>query len=248
MTKPIPLASGLWRLPENVLRSVHAIPRDNWRLHAVGQIRLMNHSGSSDSVCLVSRELLLAHQIPATWPALVPVYEKVRQTGGLVAHSALFARDEDGILLIGPSGMGKSTCARRIGHPWSALCDDQVLVVKTDQTYQCHPLPTWSTLWGNPEGRSWNIHRHVKLRAIFFLERSDTNQVRLLGKGQAAAMLSKSAQRVAVPYGDDTNQDDETAFKRLLFDNACELVSSTPCFVLHANLTTRFWEYMDTVL
>ncbi len=247
--EPFPVADGSWRVSKNVARLTDDIPEDGWKLQVTGPMRLMSHPDCEDHICVVGKDVLEKHLVATLWPAFVPVFRKVEQDGGLVAHSGLFARHEQGALLVAPSGMGKSTCARRVGHPWSAFCDDQVLVVKVKEgSYQCHPLPTWSSLWGDSQGRSWNIHRHVPLKAIFFLERSDLNRVQPLGQARAVALLSGSAQSMAVTQEARTRTKEEIVLARTLFDNACSLVRSTSCFLLHANLTTRFWEHMGSVM
>lgn len=247
--QPRPLTDRSWRLPESVTGLCKGFPDKGWRVQSVGWVSLMSHPETKDAVCIVGKRVLEMRQVSATWPTLVPVYEQVRRSGGMVAHCGLLVRGEDGFLLVGPSGMGKSTCARRIGLPWKALCDDQALVVKTAPgTYHCHPLPTWSTLWGDPTSTTWPVRQSVRLRGIFFLERHETNRIEALGKAQAAAMLSRSAQRVAVPFGSDIHEQHERAFKQLIFDNACDLVPHAPCFLLYANLTARFWEQMESVL
>jgi SynChlorMet cassette protein ScmC len=246
---PLPIADGLWRVSQNVSRLTEDIPRDGWRLEPMGEVRLMSHPGCADTICVLGKQLPENRRIPTMWPAFVPVFRKIRQAGGLVVHAGLLVRDEQGVLLVGPSGMGKSTCPRRIGRPWSALCDDQTLVIQTKEgPYRCHPLPTWSALWSDSRNVSWHVNRHVPLRAIFFLERSDVNRVESLGQGRAVALLSKSAQSMTVTRQSGTDRDEEITLKRKLFDNACGLVKSVPCFALHANLTTRFWEQMDSVM
>jgi SynChlorMet cassette protein ScmC len=247
--EPLLNTDGSWRVPQSVSRLTGDIPRDGWNLQSMGHMRLMSHQDCEDHICAVRQHVLERHLIPTLRPAFIPVFRGVQQEGGLVAHSALFARDEQGVLLVGPSGMGKSTCARRVGQPWAAFCDDQVLVVKVREgSYECHPLPTWSSLWSDSQGRSWDVNRHVPLKAVFFLERSEVNKVEPIGQGRAVALLSNSARSMATTREIGTNRHEEMALTRMLFDNACGLVKSAPCFVLHANLTTRFWEQMDSVM
>ncbi len=57
------------------------------------------------------------------------MYEQAVQTGGLPFHAALVERHGRGVALAAPGDTGKSTCARRIPPPWTALCDDETLIV-----------------------------------------------------------------------------------------------------------------------
>jgi SynChlorMet cassette protein ScmC len=237
------------RVPESVSEFMPDLPADGWTAQDVGRVRLLRHQDRDDVICSVTGEAARGRHLQTVWGVLTPILRNVQETGGCVAHASLLVREDQGVLLVAPSGMGKSTCARRIGYPWSALCDDQALVVKVrEENYHCHPLPTWSALFDDLAARSWNVQRHVPLKAIFFLERSDMNRVQPLGKGRAVALLSKSAQSMAGTRESGMDRDEEIGFKRMLFDNASDVVKSVPCFVLYANLTTRFWEQMESVL
>jgi SynChlorMet cassette protein ScmC len=180
--------------------------------------------------------------------ALVPVYEAVEENGGLVLHASLVARNDEGALLLGSSGVGKSTCSERIQPPWRSLCDDLVLVVKVDSgVYRAHPLPTWSYVLSGYSSRKWKVREHTSVRAIFFLEQGETDLVEKVGNGQAAVSLYNCIGQI---YRREASMSsgEKRIWRKKLFENSCELVKAVPSFLLRVNLRGRFWQSMDEVM
>ena len=86
--------------------------------------------------------------------ALFPVYDLTVRRGGLPLHGALVEHDGRGVLLVGRSGVGKSTACRRLPPRWNALGDDLALAVRRPGGgFAVHPLPTWSAVGPDLEKR-----------------------------------------------------------------------------------------------
>lgn len=81
------------------------------------------------------------------------IYEQVMQTGGLPFHAALVEHHGRGVALAAPGGTGKSTCARRIPPPWTALCDDETLIVPVSGPTP-HPSHEWNLAASSLKPRS----------------------------------------------------------------------------------------------
>jgi SynChlorMet cassette protein ScmC len=186
------------------------------------------------------------------WQALTPIYQKVLAGGGFPFHCGFVSRDGQGVLLAAPGNTGKSTCCRRIPPPWKALSDDEALIVLSSnrREYLVHPMPTWSNFMWKREGfaTSWKAEAAVPLRAIFFLEQSETEAVEPLGQGQAAVFIHESALQVCRRGWRNLEADRERAFKKKVFENACDLSQRIPSFLLKVSLTGRFWKKMDQAL
>ncbi len=188
--------------------------------------------------------------IVAMWNSLRTIYWHQQKSGGLPLHSTLVELDGNGYVLAAAGNTGKSTCARRIPPPWRALCDDEVLIVKTiNDNYQAHAFPTWSDyLFKRPNPKTWNVESHVPLKGIFFLEQDESDTVSTIGTGQATISLSKSAESVSIRGGTGLLPDEKRYHNEKLFDNSRNLIFSIPAFKLKVSLTGRFWEKMEAVL
>jgi SynChlorMet cassette protein ScmC len=227
-----------------------ALPRSGWRAHDRSGFRLWSHHDAADIICEVKHEKDQELSILMMRLSLYPVYQRAQDSGGLPLHTALIERDKTGILLVGPSKRGKSTCCRRIPDPWRALCDDETLIVQDNRKrYVAHPFPTWSDYFWCRSERTWNIQYFVPLSAIFFLDQGETDEVTSIGRGQAAILITQSAMQVwrrgcISVHGDGK----ERSFEKKVFENACELARVVPAFKLRFSLSGRFWEKIEAVL
>lgn len=169
--------------------------------------------------------------------------------GGVLLHGALAAKDGCGVLLAGPSNVGKSTASRRLPSPWRSHSDDCSLVVPFGNgRYHVHPWPTWSTYIEGDQGQGWNVQEHLPLRAIFLLTQDETDHIIPLGPGEATCLLSEVAEQawLGLPgeFGNTTVQ--QLRIRRL--HNICELVKTIPAYSLHFSLHGSFWEQIEAVL
>ncbi len=91
-----------------------------------------------------------------------------------IHHGGLIARDGRGILIAGPSGMGKSTLCADVAPEWETLADDMVLCYRKGDRLCARPLPTWS-LWFAPgkSPRPFQPAREVTLDLALMLGRGE---------------------------------------------------------------------------
>jgi SynChlorMet cassette protein ScmC len=180
------------------------------------------------------------------------IYGRAEKRCGLPLHAALLEKDNKGFAIIAPSGLGKSTCSRRIPAPWKSLCDDECLVVHDKAgLYYAHPFPTWSLFLGKEaEGfeKRWNVQRGVSLKGIFILEQSLRDEVLPLSEAEAAVHIYKSACQTYPKFWSYYSPEEVRASKKLLFENACMMSKSIPAFILRASLTGMFWEHMEKAI
>ncbi len=91
----------------------------------------------------------------------------------ILAHGVLMEHNGTASLVCGPSGMGKSTFARRLPEGWQAWADDCVLLHFHEGRYYAQPVPTWS-LWyaeNPPPPRTFDSSRIFELKRVFLLAR-----------------------------------------------------------------------------
>jgi SynChlorMet cassette protein ScmC len=181
--------------------------------------------------------------------ALFPVYDLTVRRGGLPLHCALVERDGLGILLVGRSGVGKSTACRRLPKGWSPLCDDLALVVRmSGGGFAAHPLPTWSAVGPDPENRRWDINRGVRLAAIFFLAQSAEDEILPAGTAMASVVLTDAAMTIFRSVRVQEQSLEKKLLGRNAFANAAALARSVPSHILRLSLTGRFWEKIEEIL
>ena len=240
-----------WREPISCLdpKVQENLPRSGWKARKFPSIQIWSHPRVPDVICEIGHEETHELEILRMSLAGYAIIERAQSRAGLPLHAALIEREGDGVLLAAPAGTGKSTCCRRLPSPWQPLSDDETLIILDDQErYLAHPFPTWSYyLWRCSE-QTWNIQRHVFLKAIFILEQAEFNQVFPVGRGQAAVFLVQSAMEVYHTNWRNLDTHDLRTLRRRLFNNACELARSIPVFKLLVSLNGRFWEEIEKVL
>jgi len=212
-------------------------------------MRISSEGPTSSIGCEVDYGLDQKSAIRCMRYGLHPIRRHAMEGGGLPIHSALIERDGDGFLLAGPSGMGKSTCCQRIASHWNVLCDDEVLVIRDDNSeYHCHPFPTWSDYLEDRAENTWNVQRSVPLRKLFFIEQSDSDRTIPLGHAISAVWIYESTVQIYGRYWIHLSNEESSREKRLAFENACEMAKLIPAYILRVSINGRFWEEMERVI
>ncbi|PVY38952.1 hypothetical protein C8D82_1233 [Victivallis vadensis] len=87
-------------------------------------------------------------------------------------HGGLLVHNGSGTLFSGPSGVGKSTFARRITPDFEVRSDDLVLLYRKTGQWFAHPAPTWSIWFANTAlPRRYRTAEPVPLRNFILLGR-----------------------------------------------------------------------------
>lgn len=168
---------------------------------------------------------------------------------GVLLHGALVERNGKGVILAGPTGIGKTTATRRLPHNWHSYCDDMTLVVCDQKgAYWAHPWPTWSTFMFNGPGGSWDVQHAVPLSSIFFLEQDYEDEFEPLGIAQNVCLLNASAEQSSwlMPGKLEKNALRELRLQR--FDNICKLAQTIPSYILRMRLNGSFWQEIERTL
>jgi SynChlorMet cassette protein ScmC len=225
------------------------LPSNGWNASDLLYLRVWSHREVPDVICELGPQEGEKESFLSMRMALQPVYQRTQDLGGLPLHAALVERNGFGVLLAARGGIGKSTCCRRLQDPWQPLCDDEVLVVCHSQNgYLAHPFPTWSDYFADRFDRTWNIEKYVPLKALFFLEQSETDEVVPMGRGQSAVLVYQSATEVCHRNWMKVDCEEVSNFRKNLFENSCRLAKAIPAFRLKASLKGRFWEKIEEAL
>jgi SynChlorMet cassette protein ScmC len=233
------------------LNTEHDITKNLNRIHVLntGPLRIYECESASHMICEIGDKDLPEVELFKMAQSVLPVYMKVLSQGGLPLHAALIERNGTGIAIAAPGGTGKSTCARRIPRPWQALCDDELLIVCDKRgAYHAHPFPTWSRCNVQKPGETWNVQTHVPISAIFFLKKSQKDEVNSLSFIQSAPLIYKLSLPVFDRILESIDQNEYITIKKLIFENACDIAQDIPAFILEASLEGKFWEAIDRAL
>lgn len=214
-----------------------------------GPLRIYSYQSASNMICEIGDLDFPQVELFKMAQSVFPLYMKVLNQGGLPFHAALIEKNGTGIAIAAPGGTGKSTCARRIPHPWQALGDDELLIVSDKKDiYHAHPFPTWSRCNVQKPGEAWNTQKHVPLSAIFFLKKSQKDEVTPLSYSQKVSLIYKLSLPVFYRIMESIDQDEYIKIKKLIFENSCNIAKDMPAFILEASLNGKFWEVIDKAL
>ena len=154
-----------------------------------------------------------------------------------MVHGALLERDGRGMLLCGPSGIGKSTTAGRMkAEGFKVLADDCFLLRRSAEgKYFARPLPTWSIyLFGKEALAECDARRELSISRIFILGRNAERytpldaQTALLGCAKAFTdMVQWHIMRYPEPLGGALLDRALAAAERLVRELPCGALQLT---------------------
>jgi SynChlorMet cassette protein ScmC len=238
------------KVPDVLLTDTFLARNPNgWYFYDHNTIRIWQNGKVPDVICEVKLNISREIELLNMWFALQPIYQRSISRGGLPFHGGLVERAGQGFLLLASGGTGKSTCCERLPDEWLPLCDDESLVVLTEEkTYQAHPFPTWSDYLWRQSDKTWNVQHSVPLSGLFFLEQSEEDAVEVLGEGKAAVLMTESAAQICEKFWRNLGEEDQKKHRAELFDNACEMAKRVPAYRLKMSLNGRFWRKMEEVI
>lgn len=222
-------------------------PAEGWFSWGVAGLVFSQHPQSRNIFCglMTGNRALILRQFRH---ALLHVFDEVIKTGGLIVHGALLERKGSGILLLGRSGAGKTTCCQRLPAGWRVLGDDLALIVKSGTgQFLVHPLPTWSAVDSDCRGWSCRINESVPLEVLFVLRQSGEDCVERL-RGAEATVAAKQASDEALMPLDIAHSRRGIPGRKEMFLNAVALSAVIPTYRLNVSLMGCFWEKIEEVL
>jgi SynChlorMet cassette protein ScmC len=229
--------------------SQYGYPGHEWRVRILRSLQYWCHPTVPDVIFRLRQTEDPRRLKEQMRHVLFPVYESTVCRGGLPLHAALVESDGRGILLVGRSGVGKSTACRRLPPGWNVVCDDMALAVQTaGGGFRVHPLPTWSAVRIGSREQTWDINRSVRLRAIFFLTQAAEDEVIPAGKAMASVILKDAAMTVFNSVQAGPRYMGKSPLFGIVFSNAASIASTIPTYILHISLTGRFWEKIEAIL
>jgi len=163
----------------------------------------------------------------------------LRRKNSLMMHGALLEMpDGSGIALCGPSGMGKSTTARRwIAAGGVCHADDFFWLLWRDGGIYAYPLPTWSRCEKSLTGEFFPVDHGIPLKTVLALGRGPEREfIEPLSPAQFLHSIYSSAiyfEQIIVGL---LPSPDKEQFVKIVQENAQKLASAFPCECLRAHL------------
>lgn len=109
--------------------------------------------------------------------AITMVRHTTEQNMTLFHGTFLEENAEEGILLFGESGIGKSTTYRRwVDEGGSCTSDDALILFHCNGEFYVRPLPTWSHWLKNGNQRIYPVKKASRVRAMYWLTRDAERQ------------------------------------------------------------------------
>lgn len=167
----------------------------------------------------------------------------------VLAHGVLAQFRDEGCLICGASGMGKSTLARRLGGAWKVWSDDCVLLGKDGEgEYFAQPVPTWSLWYADdpPPPRVFDCRRVVPLKRVFLLTRGPAALVSRLTR--RSGFMAEATDSI-MTFADIATASLPAEFRRrilqLTFDFGYKMAEKLPFYRLIAPLDREFQGEME---
>lgn len=148
-------------------------------------------------------------------------YEYLITRGGMMLHASAVVVDDEAYLFSAPSGTGKSTHTslwlRRFKDAYILNDDKPALLLKDGRVYAA----------GTPFSGKYNIsaNRVVPLRAIAFVERSDTNRIEPISEKRALYELLNQ-----------TVRPESVELYQMLLRNTVSILAKIPIYKLYCNM------------
>jgi hypothetical protein len=168
--------------------------------------------------------------------------------GGLLIHGILVLHPKGAIIIMGDTGAGKTTTARRLdGEKWKRLSDDRTLVVKDKKgNYYAYPWPGGKA-YRQPELR-YDISQAYPLKGMFIVVKNEKMALKkITGLNAVATLQHVVNQAMELP---DPSVDPEGVgeMRKIRLKNISEIVKNIPMYELKVNLTDPLNDLMESVL
>jgi SynChlorMet cassette protein ScmC len=123
------------------------------------------------------------------------------------------------------------------------------LVVPDDNgSYLAHPWPTWSNLFSNGGGESWNVENAVPLKSIFFLKQALKDQILPIGIARSACLINESSRQSSWIMPGFSEKQVLRKLQLDRFGNVCKLSHTVPSHILNISPKGSFWEVIERSL
>ena len=97
-------------------------------------------------------------------------------------------------------------------------------------------------------GGRWDVGQAVRLKAIFFLDQAEEEQVEPVGEGKAICLLLESVAQAMQPSMYRMDESEKRAVHLQRFERVIALMKDMPAYRLGISKTGTFWDQIARVL
>ena len=150
-------------------------------------------------------------------------FDAMVKMNSFMAHASVISVDGSGVAFCGNGGAGKTTQANlwlnHNDYTTELISDDRPILAMRDKR-----LIAWNTLWSHYQDLN-NQNKHIELRAVCILVKSNKNKAREISCDKMAKLLS-------LGYPPDIN----ARIEELL----CSVLGDTPCYELYNSAEEKY--------
>lgn len=225
----------------------------NYNSHAQGKVyRLWSHTEIPENFIELNLDFLGHEEICYINMAasLKLIFRYYAENGGGAVHATFAEYKGKGFLIAAQGGTGKSTCYNRLprNDKWIPFSDDNALLVKVNEKFMVHPMPTWSDHLLKRGFTTFQTPHHSPLSAIFFLEQAQSDEVVSLKKHVAVQRVYESFKQIWENYWERIDKAVKIDMNRKIFHSAADIANTLPCYDLKATLHGSFWQEIEKVM
>jgi SynChlorMet cassette protein ScmC len=218
-----------------------------WKIYDNSKVKCAFHPILKDIICELGNKE--SDYFKAKY-MFFPLWLQIVEAGGLIAHSSLVVKDGRGILMCGSNSSGKSTCYKRFPEEFEKISDDWNIIFPCGRDYFVSPWPTWSHFLHKKDEkqRKWNVNRKIRLQSIFFLQKSQSTELKKPELGffyQAFIEMHKELLHFDIKH---LSVPDKRKFFSNIFENSWNLNRKVSSYSLKISLKEDFTELMKEVI
>ncbi|MFC2150763.1 SynChlorMet cassette protein ScmC [Calditrichota bacterium] len=209
-----------------------------WMSYVYYGIRVHELIGTNRLLFEIVSEESVEANIYNMWAAMHPIYRAVLREGGLPLHAGLAVNNQKASAFAAPGGGGKSTTCSRLPDDWTVIGDDEMVALpEATGKWIAHPFPTWSRFLQGDTGISWDVNTRYPLEAIYFIEKSATDNIVQLRPSTSAALINQSSRQIMRRGWDLYPPSDSDWIKQLIISNASSAANSLKSAKLQLTLS-----------
>lgn len=169
------------------------------------------------------------------------------EDGIVPVHSISIVKEGKAVLLIGESGVGKSTCYKKVTCGWSGGSDDLSFLRLNNESNQIIPYPTWSNFlpWGKEKKQSWDISKRYVLQSVYILKKGNDKIKKILKFEAVMAIYRQLSNFFSVFNFSEFDKNAYLSKMRSLFQIAEEITKSYDVNVLEHSLNGDYCSLIE---
>ena len=237
------------QITEHPIFQRSGFPKLTWTNYKYFGSRIWYNNHTFDLFCQITEPETFDDKIYSMWAVVHAVYRRAVQIGGTPLHAAISEQDGKGIVFAAPGGGGKSTTSKRLSENFQLHGDDEVLVLPDDsESFIAHPFPTWSNFLYKRPKVSWKVEKKIPLKAAFFIEKADKEEIIPLKSHEASALFNQSIRQIMMRGWHLSGPDTKSRLIKECFGIAVDLAKSIPAFKIRLTLEGSFEDTLEKVL